>query len=126
MVAGILLILRKVQADCLAACGFQPIFARAIYRIAATWDSVISDEIDDVVQETFLKLGAGRQDAILRANLTSEAATTAYLTVMAANTARSGSYRPGNFPHSGLSAQRQGRREPDLPPHFHRKERDCV
>jgi len=66
----------------------QPIFARAIYRIAATWGTVISDEIDDVVQETFLKLGAGRQDAILRANLTSEAATTAYLKVMAANTAR--------------------------------------
>ena len=66
----------------------QPIFARAIYRIAATWGTVSGDEIDDVIQETFLKLGAGRQDAILRANLNSEAATTAYLKVMAANTAR--------------------------------------
>jgi len=66
----------------------QPIFARAIYRIAATWGTVSGDEIDDVIQETFLKLGAGRQDAILRANLNSEAAITAYLKVMAANTAR--------------------------------------
>jgi hypothetical protein len=47
----------------------HPIFTRAIYRIAATWGTVISDEIDDVMQETFLKLGAGRQDTILRANL---------------------------------------------------------
>ena len=66
----------------------QPIFARAIYRIAATWGIVSADEIDDVIQETFLKLGAGRQDAILRANLNSEAAATAYLKVMAANSAR--------------------------------------
>ena len=35
-----------------------------------------------------MKLGAGRLDAILRDNLNSEAATTAYLKVMAANTAR--------------------------------------
>ena len=66
----------------------QPIFARAIYRIAATRGTVSGDEIDDVIQETFLKLGAARQDAILRANLKSEAATSAYLKVMAANTAR--------------------------------------
>jgi RNA polymerase sigma-70 factor, ECF subfamily len=66
----------------------QPIFARAIYRIAATWGTVSAGEVDDLIQETFLKLGAGRQDAMLRANLNSEAATKAYLKVMAANTAR--------------------------------------
>jgi RNA polymerase sigma-70 factor, ECF subfamily len=66
----------------------QPIFARAIYRIAGTWGTVNAAEIDDVIQETFLKLGASGQDALLRANLESEASAIAYLKVMAVNTAR--------------------------------------
>lgn len=66
----------------------QPIFARTVYHIAAAWGTVNAEEVDDVVQEIFLKLGAARQDAILRANLTTETAAIAYLKVMAANAAR--------------------------------------
>jgi len=66
----------------------QPIFSRAAYRVASHWGVSSLQEIDDIVQDTFLKLGSARQDALWRAHLENDAAATRYLSVMAANTAR--------------------------------------
>jgi RNA polymerase sigma-70 factor (ECF subfamily) len=66
----------------------QPLFAKTVYRVAAAWGPVHADEVDDVIQETFLKLGVSAQSTILRANLSSEAAITSYLKMMVVNVAR--------------------------------------
>jgi len=66
----------------------QPIVARAAYRVGSQWGSSSLQEIDDIVQDTFLKLGSARHDALLRARLDSDSSVARYLSVMTANTAR--------------------------------------
>jgi RNA polymerase sigma-70 factor, ECF subfamily len=66
----------------------QPLFARAAYRVALEWGRESSPEIDDIVQEVFFKLSARGAEALRRVPGGNEQAATAYLKVLAANTAR--------------------------------------
>ena len=66
----------------------QPLIARTAYRVAASAGSARVEEVDDIVQETCLKLGSTRTAQIAAAALQSEASAFAYIKVMALNTAR--------------------------------------
>ena len=67
----------------------QPVFARTIYRLAAsTSGGAQLNEVDDLVQDSFLKL-KGRMDGFIRPTaFENEAAAVAYFKVLAANTAK--------------------------------------
>jgi RNA polymerase sigma-70 factor (ECF subfamily) len=66
----------------------QPVLARVIYHVAFEWGYVRSGEIDDIVQETFLKIGANRGQLLLRLPLENDAVAWSYFKVIAANSAR--------------------------------------
>jgi RNA polymerase sigma-70 factor, ECF subfamily len=66
----------------------QPLFARVAYRVALEWGRDSAPEIDDIVQEIFFKLTARGGEALGRIPRQNDQAATAYLKVMAANTAR--------------------------------------
>ena len=66
----------------------QPLIARTAYRVACSAGSPQHDEVDDIVQETCLKLGATRTESLSRAELSSEASVWAYIKVVELNTAR--------------------------------------
>jgi RNA polymerase sigma-70 factor, ECF subfamily len=65
----------------------QPVFARIAYRVACECGQPRSNDLDDVVQEMLLKLGANRGD-LLRKLPSNEQSAESYLKVMAANCAR--------------------------------------
>jgi RNA polymerase sigma-70 factor, ECF subfamily len=67
----------------------QPIFARIVYRVVRNTSAAVPADVDDVIQECFLKLGAafGKQYD-QPAAFDSEPTTVAYLKVLAANVAR--------------------------------------
>jgi RNA polymerase sigma factor (sigma-70 family) len=66
----------------------QPKFARIAYRTSVEWGRTDRRDIDDVVQETFLKLGTLDRAKLQRVPLDSDSATLAYFQVMAANAAQ--------------------------------------
>lgn len=67
----------------------QPVFARIAYRIARETSVATPGDVDDVIQECFLKLGAGRNKLCSQSSqFDCEEAALAYLKVVAANTAR--------------------------------------
>jgi RNA polymerase sigma-70 factor (ECF subfamily) len=67
----------------------QPIFARVVYRVAGSTGAAQSADVDDVVQECFLKLEGARAKADVGASrFDCPEAALAYLKVLAANTAR--------------------------------------
>ena len=67
----------------------QPIFARIVYRVAQTTSAAQPGDVDDAIQECFLKIEANRDKPYAQLSaLDSEQAAVAYLKVMAANTAR--------------------------------------
>src|ERR1700733_12483347 len=65
----------------------QPAFARIAYRTSVGWGRTDRRDIDDVVQEIFLKLGTLNREK-LEVPLESDPAALAYLHVLAANAAR--------------------------------------
>ncbi len=66
----------------------QPVFARVAYRVASNAGSVRGDEVDDLVQDCFLKLEALRGGTSESSALDDESTALAYIKVLAANTAR--------------------------------------
>jgi RNA polymerase sigma-70 factor (ECF subfamily) len=66
----------------------QPVLARVAYRVACEWGVENASEIDDILQESFLKIGARRGELLRRLPLEDEASTLAYLKVTTANCAR--------------------------------------
>jgi RNA polymerase sigma factor (sigma-70 family) len=66
----------------------QPAIAGTVSRVTAESGRVDRSEIDDIVQEVFLKLGAGRGELLKRLPADSEQGAIAYLKVTAANVAR--------------------------------------
>jgi RNA polymerase sigma-70 factor, ECF subfamily len=66
----------------------QPVFARVAYRTSVEWGRADLRELDDVVQEIFLKLGSLDTEKLGRVPLDSDSAALAYFQVMAANAAR--------------------------------------
>lgn len=66
----------------------QPLFARVAFRVAGEWSHPKLQDLDDVIQEICLKLGANRGEFLRKVPLTSEQSATAYLRVAAANCAR--------------------------------------
>lgn len=66
----------------------QPLFARIAYRIVVEWGRANAQEIDDIVQDIFLKLGSNSGAALRRLPLDDEASTLAWLKTIAANAAR--------------------------------------
>ena len=66
----------------------HPVFARVACRVVLEWGLTRNAaEIDDIVQEVYLKLAARSGESLSRIPLTSEQSTLAYLRVMAANCA---------------------------------------
>jgi RNA polymerase sigma-70 factor, ECF subfamily len=66
----------------------QPILARIAYRVACDWGFANVSEIDDILQESFLKIGARGGELLRRLPLEDMGATLAYLKVTTANCAR--------------------------------------
>lgn len=66
----------------------QPLFARIAYRVANEWSHPTAQDLDDVVQDIYLKLFANRCEALRKVPLSSEQSALAYLKVTAANCAR--------------------------------------
>jgi RNA polymerase sigma-70 factor, ECF subfamily len=67
----------------------QPIFARVAYRVARSTGAAQATDVDDVVQECFVKLEGARARAEGRTSgFDCPAAALAFLKVLAANTAR--------------------------------------
>ena len=67
----------------------QPIFARVVYRVALSTGAAQAGDVDDVVQECFVKLERARARTEGGASgFDCPAAALAYLKVLAANTAR--------------------------------------
>ena len=67
----------------------QPIFARIVYRIASSNSIAEKGEVDDLIQDCFLKLGSqGRSPSLPASALKDEESIVAYLRSFAANTAR--------------------------------------
>jgi RNA polymerase sigma-70 factor, ECF subfamily len=69
----------------------QPAFARIAWRVAtgaAGWKSADTNEVDDIVQEVFLKLGTRGGQTLERVPLENDASVLAYLKAMAGNVAR--------------------------------------
>jgi RNA polymerase sigma-70 factor, ECF subfamily len=67
----------------------QPVFARVVYRVASNTSAASCGDVDDAVQECFLKLGAMSGKSYLgSAAFNSHETAMAYLKTVAANTAR--------------------------------------
>jgi len=66
----------------------QPLFARIAYRVTSQWACANAHDIDDIIQDAFLKLGANSGAALDRLPLDDEDRTLACLKVIAANAAR--------------------------------------
>jgi RNA polymerase sigma-70 factor (ECF subfamily) len=67
----------------------RPIFARIVYRVATNSRAAQPGDIDDAIQECFLKLQAARGNSqALPSAFDSEETAVAYLKVLAANAAR--------------------------------------
>jgi RNA polymerase sigma-70 factor (ECF subfamily) len=66
----------------------QPLFASIAYRITSEWGCANAHEIDDIIQDIFLKLGANSGAALGRLPLDDEDRTLACFKVIAANAAR--------------------------------------
>jgi RNA polymerase sigma-70 factor, ECF subfamily len=66
----------------------QPILARVAYRVACEWGVTNASETDDILQESFLKIGASAGELLRRLPLNDEASALAYLKVTTANCAR--------------------------------------
>jgi RNA polymerase sigma-70 factor, ECF subfamily len=67
----------------------QPVFARIIYRVASSSGTARADEVDDLVQDCFVKLEATREGLFIQASaFDNEQSALGYLRMMAANTAR--------------------------------------
>lgn len=66
----------------------QPVFARVAYRVAREWGQGDPSEIDDVVQEIFLKLAGMEAGKLNLSPLSDDASARAYFQVMAANASR--------------------------------------
>lgn len=66
----------------------QPVLAREVYRVVIVWGSANAPEIDDIVQEIFLKLGRRGGEMLRSLPLDNEQSTLAFFKVMAANSAR--------------------------------------
>jgi len=64
---------------------FQPLIAGTIIRTARQWDDCPSSIIDDLVQDTFVKLFAERRSILRNMAMRHENALFSYLKVMAAN-----------------------------------------
>jgi RNA polymerase sigma-70 factor, ECF subfamily len=66
----------------------QPLVAGAVYRVAARHGAAAIEEIDDIVQDVFLKLGAQGANVLSRVPRETDATAIAYLKVVAINAAR--------------------------------------
>jgi RNA polymerase sigma-70 factor, ECF subfamily len=66
----------------------QPILARVAYRVACEWGTSNASETDDILQESFLKIGARGGELLRKLPLDDETAALAYLKVTTANCAR--------------------------------------
>ena len=66
----------------------QPVIARVVYRVSVEWGRAMHAEVDDIVQEIFLKAGGNGGKLLRKLPLGNEHATLAYFKVMAANSAR--------------------------------------
>jgi RNA polymerase sigma-70 factor (ECF subfamily) len=66
----------------------QPILARVAYRVACEWGVANASETDDILQESFLKIGAHDGQLLRRLPLDDVASALAYLKVTTANCAR--------------------------------------
>jgi RNA polymerase sigma-70 factor, ECF subfamily len=66
----------------------QPVFARVVYRVARSMGAPQASDVDDVVQECFMRLERARSRVDGPAGFDCPAAALAYLKVLAANTAR--------------------------------------
>lgn len=66
----------------------QPVFARVVYRVARSMGAPQASDVDDVVQECFMKLEGARSRAEKSAGFECPAAALGYIKVLAANTAR--------------------------------------
>jgi RNA polymerase sigma-70 factor, ECF subfamily len=66
----------------------QPILARIAYRVACDWGVSNASEIDDILQESFLKIGVRGGELLGRLPLDDMGAALAYLKVTTANCAR--------------------------------------
>src|SRR5215469_3460173 len=66
----------------------QPILPRIAYRVACEWGVANASEIDDILQESFLKIGAHEGQLLRRLPLDDVGSALAYLKVTTANCAR--------------------------------------
>ena len=66
----------------------QPILARVAYRVACEWGVANASETDDILQESFLKIGARDGQLLRRLPLDDLGSALAYLKVTTANCAR--------------------------------------
>jgi RNA polymerase sigma-70 factor (ECF subfamily) len=66
----------------------QPILARVAYRVACEWGVGNASETDDILQESFLKIGAHDGQLLRRLPLDDVGSALAYLKVTTANCAR--------------------------------------
>jgi RNA polymerase sigma-70 factor (ECF subfamily) len=66
----------------------QPLLARVVFRVATEWGHPKVNDMDDVIQEICLKLGANRGEFLHKLPVAGEASAIAYLKVAAANCAR--------------------------------------
>jgi len=66
----------------------QPILARVAYRVACEWGVANASETDDILQESFLKIGARDGQLLRRLPLDDVGSALAYLKVTTANCAR--------------------------------------
>jgi RNA polymerase sigma-70 factor (ECF subfamily) len=66
----------------------QPILARVAYRVACEWGVANASETDDILQESFLKIGARGGELLQRLPLNDMTSALAYLKVTTANCAR--------------------------------------
>ena len=65
----------------------EPLFARAVYRVAMDWGPARAEEIADIVQTICLKLAARNGEVLRRLPAESDQSAVAYFKVMAANSA---------------------------------------
>jgi RNA polymerase sigma-70 factor, ECF subfamily len=66
---------------------FHPLIARVVLRVALQWREPSPHVVDDLIQETYLKLCANRSDFLQRFNSTHENALFGYIKVFTANLA---------------------------------------
>jgi RNA polymerase sigma-70 factor (ECF subfamily) len=66
----------------------QPIFSRVVYRVSTNMSATLAGDIDDAIQECFLKLQAIDQLHPVHSAFGCEQNALAYLKVLAANAAR--------------------------------------